>query len=251
MSVGDDPPEPRPRSIEAIIQDFKSVLAASIAGNIQAAGRVRGLLTNSPPARQETAASEPRGAAASGDIVQILDFALASVRLLTEQSLVIVNGILDEAEVRLKERSADSAAAPATNQSAAGGVEILMKGVRGERAGAAFLLENKYDRNVDVTFEVSDLGAEGRPAIPGSLVKVEPEAVTLPPRGQAVIRLEIAVGDIFAPGESYFGTLRTAGFETRHIRIRLDVEAEAPIYAASPAAAPKLPRRRQPSAPAL
>lgn len=255
MEAPDSDKPPRMRPLDTVIQEFKSVLTSSIAGNLQAAGRVRNLLSISATSvrRSPLLADAPK-IAANGDVARILDFALASVKLLTEHSLMIVNGILDEAEARLQDREpvkgAFEDAAPARAES--NGVEIVIRGARGERAGSAFLLDNKYDRNVEVSFEASDFFAEGRPPVPGVLLEVEPKLCLLPPRGQTVVRFSVLIGEAFAPGLSYFATLRTVGFEAQAIRVRLNVDARAdkpesePKTIAAPASkpAPKRPRKR-------
>jgi hypothetical protein len=255
MDAPDSAKTPRVRPLDAVIQEFKSVLTSSIAGNLQAAGRIRNLLTISAPNLRRSApfADSPK-IAANGDVVRILDFALASVKLLTEHSLMIVNGILDEAEARLQDRESIKEdlerASPASAESS--GVEIVIKGAPGDRAGSAFLLENKYDRNVEVSFEASDFIAEGRPPVPGVLLDVEPKLCILSPRGQAVVRFSVLIGEAFAPGESYVAVLRTVGFEAQAIRVRLNVDprAKGPVTEAKTMTAsgskptPKRPRKR-------
>jgi len=107
----------------------------------------------------------------------------------------------------------------------AGVVEIVLHGTPRERASAAFLLENKYDRRIAVSLEMGDLVADGKAVIPGALIEVDPRSVTLPPRGQAVIRLAVEITDLFAPGSSYVGMLHASGFEARRIQVRLEVAA--------------------------
>lgn len=225
----------QPPGSEAVIQELRSVLASSAAGNIQIALRIRDLVVSA-------ASQRPRDRDRSKDVGHILDFIVASVRLLSENSLVVANGILDAAEARLLEKAPPVADEP--SDAAPGDVEIILKGARGHRADAAFLLENKYDRSIDVAFEMSDLTSEGGAVIPGAFVSIDPASVTLSPRGQAVIRISIEVGDLLTEGVSYLGMLRASGFETRQIRIRLQVEAQESLRSPTETTGSPAKRRR-------
>jgi hypothetical protein len=169
-----------------------------------------------------------RGGSSNADLTKVLDFTLASVRLLTEQSLVIVNGIIDQAETQLGGRPAASHGATQPHHGDPAHAEIVLQGARGSTASAAFMLENKFDRPLELHFEMSDLSSDAGPAISGAIMAIEPEHVTVPPHGQKIIRLSLTIGEMFLPGARYFASLLTAGFEARRIGVRLDVEGDLP-----------------------
>ena len=246
-----------PRSPEAVVEDFKSVIASSIAGNMQVATRLRDLLR----AAVETPSASARTTVRSNsrdDLAKILDFALASARILTTHSVDTLNRILDEVEADLLGRTTRPAAS--TEPPNATVTEIVLRGALGQRVTSGFLLDNNYDRSLNVSFEMGDLLAEGRSPIPGSEVQVEPTTITVPGKGQAVARIGVVIGSQFAPGASYFGQLRTVGIETGHIQVRIEVQAQSsaqpgaqitPENAAAPAQVPAQLKRRRGTRPAV
>jgi len=240
------------RAPEAIIDDLKSVIARSISGNVEVAGRLRALvqaMVNDPPSAS-AALHDPR----SG-VSKWLDFNVTTLRVLTEHALGALNGIVTEAELSLlgDRRNAPpsvrsngtapvetSGAGPATPSA----VEIILRGAHGERASSPFLVENHYDRAVDVTFERIGFGDERR-QIPASALQVEPARATLAARGQAIVYLAVTIDDSFEAGTSYFGAIRMVGFDARPVRVRLDVAERAAEPSRPPSAAPVTQRRKR------
>ncbi len=244
MSAQDSRPDDSSpsKAAEAIIDDLKSVIARSISGNLEVAGRVRSLvqaLVNTPPSPPATL--NPRE-----NVSKLLDFNVASLRVLTEHVLGAINEIVDQAETSLLgERRPRPAAAPnggavAAPPAAGAGqaIEIVMSGAIGDRASSPFLIENHYDRDVDVTFEIVAPGAGATPKIPSGALQVEPSRASLPARGQAIVYATVEISESFKPGSSYHGAIRILGFESRPIRVRLDVLAAAPKQTAPKPAAP-------------
>ena len=77
---------------------------------------------------------------------------------------------------------------------------MVLEGQRGQRLSAPFLLENRYDRALDVAFEVDPLLAPGAAPVPASAITLDPQVLQLPPNGQAIVHACIDLVDGFATG---------------------------------------------------
>ncbi len=205
-------------------------MSRSLVGNLQVVIRVGDLLRAlvADPPKVSDVAPSPRAL-----VSRLLDFNIASLRILTDHSLETLNGIISVAESSLRGSAGSRLASSALPSSAAQGdtVELRLEGERGARVSAPFLLENFHDRPLEVTFEAESLIAVDRAPISASAIAIEPGLVQLPPRGQQVVYISLVLGDQFAADATYETRVRIVGFEARMIRLIvrvLDRKADAP-----------------------
>jgi hypothetical protein len=210
------------RDIGAVIQDLGAVMARSLVGNLQVVIRVGDLIRAlvADPPKVSDVAPNPRAL-----VNRLLDFNIASLRILTDHSLETLNGIISVAESNLRGTGGNRLASSTLSSSApqSNTVDLRLEGERGARVSAPFLLENFYGRPLDVTFEAESLVAVDREPISASAIAIEPAVVRLPPRGQQVVHISLVLGDQFAAGATYETRVRIVGFEARMVRLIVKV----------------------------
>ncbi len=211
MSASD--PKPPSLTTQDLVADLKAVLAKSVSGNLELAARlrdlVRGIAADAP-----TAARDPE--VRRELVARWLAFNVASLCTLTDSSLETMNAIVSAAETTLLGRPATSPSAPAVG---ADGIDIVIEGRRYERPGAPFLLENHYDRVLDVSFEVDPFTAEDHPPVPASVLTLDPQVLQLPAKGQAVVHAYVEIGQGFHVGVVYSTLIRISGFDAKSMRL--------------------------------
>jgi hypothetical protein len=210
-----------------LVAELKAIVAKSVSGNLGLAVRVRdlvrGLAAGAPAAARDPDKRRDL-------VARWLAFNVASLRALTDSSLDTMNAIVAAAEKTLLTQA--QAEAPVPEQSGAvaaigdGGIDIVLEGRRGDRIRAPFLLENFYDRALDVTFDVEPFRAPDRPALPASLLAVDPTTLQLPAKGQAVVHAVVDLVDAFAPEVTYATVIRLAGYDARTMRLSVKVAGD-------------------------
>lgn len=226
-----------------VVEELKSAVAASIAGNVELVARLNAVI-------KEAAAAGPAAAPTDGGEVlsRLIKLGLGSYAELNKHVLALLNGLVGVAERTLLPASA-AAAAGASKAAGTGRVDLRLDGRIGERVASPFLVENQYDEAVDVSFRADPLCAPGHPDVPPSVVGFEPSRLSILPRGSAVATAMIDVTEGFAAGATYTTTLRLVGFESREIGLALTVAPAAEVPGArggTKAAAATPVRRRRP-----
>lgn len=207
--------KPPNATTQDLVAELKAVLAKSVSGNLEIAARVRDLVLGIA-AGAPTAARDP---AVRRDLVaRWLAFNVASLRTLADSSLETMDTIVSAAETMLLGKP--PAPAPA---SSADGIDIVLEGRHGERLSAPFLLENHYDRVLDVAFEVEPFTAPDHPPMPTSLLTLDPPVLQLPAKGQAIVHAYVELADGFVTGAIYSTIIRISGFDARSMRLSVRV----------------------------
>jgi len=215
-----------------VVEELKSVVAASIAGNVELVARLNTVI-------REAAAAGPAAVPGDGGAVlsRLIELGLGSYAELNRHTLALLNGLVGVAERALLPNAAGVSKAASSTMGAAGPapgrVDVRLDGRIGERVACPFLVENQYDQAVDVSFRSDALVAAGQPDLPPSLVTFEPPRLSILPRGSAVATAMVEVTPEFVAGTTYTSTVRLVGFEGRQMGLALTV---AP--AAAPAALP-------------
>lgn len=230
----------KPGATEELIAELKDVLAKSFAGNVEVAARVRdlvrGLAADAPAAVRDPGVRREL-------VARWLAFNVESFRALTDSSLATMNAIVTAAETTLL-RTQPAATVPggSTGPAAvADAVDLVVQGRRGERLSAPFLLENHYDRSLDVTFAVEPFHAVGRPDVPAALLSFEPAQIAIPAKGQTIAHAVVDLGGAFDAGVTYGTVIRLVGYDARSMRLSVRVD-EPPAAAAT---TPRPPRRKR------
>jgi hypothetical protein len=227
----------RRKSPEAFVDELKSVLSANAAGNIELASRLNALVKEAALALQTSKEGPPPDS--SELLSRMLDFQLAAYAVVTEHSLAILKGLITSAEQTLLD-AAEPAVAVArpgpqprgpqrTSRTAprptgvSGGMQLT--GRRDETLTCPFLVENQYDRGLDVSFEADPLVPDNGPPLPARLISFEPATLVLPPRGQAVAQAHIRLTKDFTVGETYSTALHVLGFQCPPVQVAITVLA--------------------------
>lgn len=219
------------KSPAGVVEELKSLVAASIAGNVELVARLNTVI-------REAAAAGPGAAPTDGGAVltRLIELGLGSYAELNKHTLALLNGLVGVAERALLPPSLRAPGASSTMGAAgpAGGrVDVRLEGRIGERVACPFVVENQYEQAVDVTFRSDGLVAAGQPDLPPSLVTFEPSRLSILPKGSAVATAIVDVTADFAAGATYTSTVRLVGFEGREMGLALTVAA-----ALAPAALP-------------
>jgi len=249
----------RRKSPEAFVDELKSVLSANAAGNIELASRLNALVKEGALALQ---ASKERPSPDSSELLsRVLDFQLTAYAVVTEHSLAILNGLITSAEQTLLDTAepvtavaqpgprprgaqGSSRAAPRPAGAAEG---MQLSGRRGETLTCPFLVENQYDRGLDVSFEADPLVPDNGPPLPARLISFEPATLVLPPHGQAVAQAHIRLTKDFTVGETYSTALHVLGFQCPPVKVAITVLA--PNKAARQRTSPASPAKKPPPEP--
>lgn len=232
------------RTAAEVVEQFRELLATNAADGVQLSGRLRALIG-------EFSASASRGERVEPTelLWRWLDFNLAAYGVFSKQSVALLEGLLAAAEATLIPAEQRAAAA---RQDAR--VELRLAGRAGERVATSFVLENHFDRPVDVTFACDELASDAGGALPGSLVAFEPPTLAIPPRGEAVGTVIVSLSGEFTPGQTYTTRIRLLGFPERELGLSIRVleapDAVAPVVPGpAPARGGRSRARRQRPAP--
>jgi hypothetical protein len=218
----------RRTSAEEFVRRLKDLVAANIAGNAELVARFNKFLQDAAKAAGSARAGQTPDAATL--LSRWLDLNLASYAVVSTQSLALLNGLLSAAESALLPKAPSTTGAPPAPDRR---VELRLEGRPGDRIASAFLIENHFDRPLDVSFECGDLvPAEGAP-LPASLVTFEPATLAIAPRGQAVVQAAVTITEDFVVGQTYTTTIRLLGFQAKEVGLSVTVrppaeEAEPP-----------------------
>jgi hypothetical protein len=135
-------------------------------------------------------------------------------------------------------------------------VLLELRGVVGQDAVAAFVIENRRDAPADISFRLFDFAdmAGGHPfAAP---LQVQPQWLTLGPEDEAEIRLRLPLlPELFTAGRQYQGRVAVQGYDALELILRVAVDA-APepatrVAAVATAAEPPAPPAAEPPPPAI
>lgn len=219
------------KSPKAFFEELKSLIAANLAGNLQLVSRLNDLVKDATKAFAARRAGERTDA--SELLSRWLELNLASYSAVSTHSLALLNGIASAAEQAL---GAKAQPVPEPEPAPEQRVEMRLEGRQGERVTAPFLVENQYDRRLEVSFEASDLVPASGPAISGSQITFEPSTLTVAPKGQAVVQAAVMLTPDFVVRQTYATTIRMLGFQAKEIRLAVTVLP--PAEGAKPAGQP-------------
>jgi hypothetical protein len=85
------------------------------------------------------------------------------------------------------------------------------------------VVENHFDRSVEVAFDSGKLIPTAGKSLPGSLVTFEPVELTIAPRGEAVVSAAVTITPDFVVGQTYTATIRLSGSQAKEIRFSLTI----------------------------
>jgi hypothetical protein len=220
-----------PKSPEEFVEQLKELVAANVAGNAQLVARFNDLIRDAAKAVGAARGGEPANAAAL--LSRWLDFNLASYSVVSTHGLALLNGLLSAAEDALLPKVPSAAEARPTPEPR---VELRLEGRPGERVTSAFLVENHFDRPLDVTFEAGDLIPASGTSLAASLIAFEPTTLAIAPRGQAVVQVAVTITGDFVVGQTYITTIRLLGLHAKEVG--LSVTVRPPANAAEPSGPP-------------
>ena len=132
--------------------------------------------------------------------------------------LALLDGLVSVAERAL--RPAPETAAPM--------VDVRLEGRPGDRVACPFVVENRYDRLVEVAFRASPLVAPGRPEVPAPPVSFEPARLHLGAGASGVATAVVEVVPELVPGATYSTTVEMVGYEGRRLGVALTVREAEP-----------------------
>lgn len=226
------------KSPEEFVEQLKELVAANVAGNAQLVTRFNDFIRDAAKAVGAGRAGEPADAAAL--LSRWLDFNLASYSVVSTHGLALLNGLLSAAENALIPKAPSAPGARPTPEPR---VELRLEGRPGDRVTSAFLVENHFDRPLDVAFESGDLIPATGASLPAALIAFEPAMLAIAPRGQAVVQAAVTITRDFVVGQTYTTTIRLLGFHPKEVG--LSVTVLPPAEAAEPSGPP--PKQTKPA----
>jgi hypothetical protein len=201
------------------IERLKYLIANNITESERLLTRFRGLVREANQAVGTGGAGERPNAETL--LSRWLDFNLASYSVVSTHSLALLNGLLSAAQSTLISKAAP---APDARATATPRVELRLSGRHGERATTGFVIENQFDRPLEVRFESTALiPATTGPELPAPLVSFEPTTLVIAPRGQGVVQVAVMITADFVAGQTYRTTIRPLGFEAKELGLSLIV----------------------------
>ncbi|HEY2815757.1 MAG TPA: hypothetical protein VGK44_01345 [Casimicrobiaceae bacterium] len=203
------------KSAAEFAEQLKELLAANIAGNARLVNRLSDVIRRAKKADARNTGNPPDAAAL---LSRWLEFNLASYAAVSHHGLALLNGLLTAAENALDPtRKATAPPSPAPR------IELRLEGRPGERATSAFLVENHFDRPLDVTFECGKLTGAAGASLPASLIAFDPATLSISPRGQAVVQVSVLLTSDFIVGQAYSSAIRLLGLDAREIGLSVTV----------------------------
>ena len=202
----------------ALLDDFKRLLSKSIQDNLLFMNRVSAIAREAAK-EFSTVSSRSHFPAADEVAKTLIQLNLSYFSALNKHGFALLNELVSATETALGINSSP-AAAPAAAPSR---VEINLSARPGDRATASFLVENSYERTLDVSFQASEIVSLQGEAVKSGVVTFNPPRLTLNPKSQAVVQACIDISNEFKSGENYVLRVRVVGFETKEIWIRLNI----------------------------
>ncbi len=227
-------------SPDEFVERLKEIVAANVAGSTQLVTRFGDFVRK---ASQEVGDARPgERPDAEALLTRWLDFNLASYSVVSAQGLALLNDLLFATESTLLPTAPPAPDARATPSPR---VELQLAGRHGERATTGFVIENHFDRPLDLTFESTDLVPMAGASLPASLLSFEPTALVIGPRGQGVVQAAVTITADFVVGQTYTATIRMRGFEGTDVGLSVTI---LPTDAAGPSGPSPKPRKSRKSA---
>jgi hypothetical protein len=204
---------PSERSTDDVIDQLKEILAANVSGNAQLVAHFNDLVRD---------ISKEMGSGRRPDPAELLsrwlDFNLASYSVVSKQSVALLDGLLEVARSTLI-----PSPLPARVVADEQRVELRLSGRPGEKVSTGFMIENQFDRQLEVTFECDDLTTDAGQSVSRSHVLFEPTTLTIPAHEQAVGQVAVKIDRRFAAGTSYRTTIRLLGFPAKELDLFVSV----------------------------
>lgn len=208
---------PHQRTADDVVDQLKEILAANVSGNAQLVAHFNDLVRD---------ISKEMGSGRRHDPAELLsrwlDFNLASYSVVTKQSVALLDGLLDVARSTLIPAPAPAPTRVAVDEPR---VELRLSGRPGEKVSTGFMIENLFDRQLDVSFECDDLKTDTGQSLSSSHVLFEPATLTIPAHEQAVGQVAVKIDKEFAAGASYRTTIRLLGFPAKELGLSVNVLA--------------------------
>ena len=230
---------PRQRTADDVIDQLKDILAANVSGNAQLVAHFNDLVRDISKEMGSGRRPDP-----SELLSRWLDFNLASYSVVTKQSVALLDGLLEVA------RSTLIPSPPATRVEAdEQRVELRLSGRPGEKVATAFMIENLFDRQLEVSFECDDLQTDAGQSLSRSHVLFEPATLTIPAHEQAAGQVAVKIDKAFATDATYRTTIRLLGFPAKELGLSVSVLAPPePDAAPQPRRKPARAAKRRPPA---
>ncbi|MFL5605068.1 MAG: hypothetical protein ACJ8AD_01355 [Gemmatimonadaceae bacterium] len=209
-----------PTSPEVFVEHLKSIVATSVAENVQLATRVGALLVKTTATMAAAGPAQLMDPSAS--LARSLQLTLESAAIVNAHTAAMLNELVSLAERASAQPLATSAATPGPTASTAP-TELQLESAPGERAVGRFAVDNQYDFPVQVTFGVSELAPAHGPSLTGTHVTLDPIQAVIGAKASVIVEVSIDVDEAFIAGETYSGTIRIVGFQAPDIVLRLSV----------------------------
>ncbi|MGH8094621.1 MAG: hypothetical protein ACREIF_14315 [Chthoniobacterales bacterium] len=200
-----------------LFDEVRNVWNRSLQGNMQLFNRFVALASDTAARFSSTAAQTGTLPSPSETFNNLLQLNVAYWSTLTDHGLSFANDLAGAAEKILGVQPSAGAKAAATS------VEIALTASPGERAVAAFQVENNQLYALQVAFRAGDLFDETGARLKLSPVVFTPAALTLPAKSQAVIRAAIEVSAECQVGKIYSLPIELIGFPAKTMIVRLRV----------------------------
>jgi hypothetical protein len=201
------------KSPEEFVEQLRALVADNIAGNAQLLTRLTSLIQEAVKSAGSPSREPPSPAAL---LSRWLDFNLASYSVVSTHGLAIMSGLLTAAEAALLPKPSPRPGAPPR-------VELRLEGQPGDRVTSAFMVENHFDRPLEVSLEGGDLVPATGAALPASLLTFEPAILSIGPRAQAVVQVAATLTREFAVGQTYVTVVRLGGLQAKEVRLSITV----------------------------
>lgn len=141
----------------------------------------------------------------------LMQLSLNYYSVLLDMSVSFTNRMIDEVlQVSPEGGPIRSAAAPA--QAEGTRFELGFRGHRGEALAHPFVVENKKEQPVTVSFELTEFISEDGTTRFRAPVEFTPGEFTLEPGAEQVVHCRVPLGADFEPGRRYMALVRVKGF---------------------------------------
>lgn len=217
------------KSLEEFGEQLKQLVAANLAGNAQLMTRLNNFIKEAATAVR---ADRPRETTDVKSLLsRWLDFNLKSYSVVSTHGLALLNELLSAAENALLPKAPPAAESRPKPQPR---VELRLSGRPGERVTSGFAVENHFDHPLSITFECAGLTLASGQSLPAALVEVEPANLIIPPRGEAVAQVAVAITGDFVVGQTYTTTIRLLGFDAKEVGLSITILSPVEMPKSSP-----------------
>jgi hypothetical protein len=227
-----------------LLNALTAIMSQNIEGNRKLLGRVTSLV-NKVASEVKSGTRDQAVRLDSNVLGKWLQLNVSTVALVGTHGLAFLNDLTTAVEKSLGVVSDTQVQSRGETPISLGKrAELRINARLGETAVAPFLVENNFEKSLDVTFQVNGVASLQGQVIQGNVVTFDPPTMSLEPKAQAVVQASLSLTEEFRVQDTYLFRISLAGYQTNEVWVYCTI-----LPAATKTVTIKLQPQQKPSRP--